>query len=80
MESVLVVYRTDNWHSYNSRDIIAIATSSEKAISLCKEKAKAEGFKISGDTLFELTNYNQTQSYKGEGEFVIEELDLNILF
>jgi len=79
MEQVFICYTTDTWHSYASRDVIGIAIDLKTAISICKQQAKKDGFKIKGDALFELNNLKQTQSYKGSGEFVIEEITTNTL-
>ena len=79
MESVIAVYKTDAWHSYVSRDLIGIATDYAKAIIICHEQAKKECCEIGEDQSFNLMQIKQTQGYEGEGEFVIERLDLNTL-
>lgn len=79
MKQVFAVYKTDNWHSYASRDIIGIATTERKAIQICKWQATKEGCKISKDELFNLGNLKQTQGYSGEGEFQYESFYLNRL-
>ena len=79
MDSVFIVYKTDNWHSYASRDTIGIATSSLAAIKICKQQAKKENKKIDKDQLFNLANLEQTQGYSGDGEFQFEEITLNKL-
>ena len=76
---IFIVYKTDSWHSYSSRDLIGICTSMEMALDLCKSKAKKESTKIDSDQLFNLRNIKQTQGYKGEGEFVIEPSETDIL-
>jgi hypothetical protein len=76
---MFLVYKTDNWHSYQSRDIIGLCTSAKKVIKICNAQAKKEGHKINKDQLFNLQTYNQTQGYKGEGEFHIEYVENNIL-
>jgi hypothetical protein len=78
--SVFAVYKTDNWHSYASRDLIGIATTFNNAIRLCKQQAKKEHTLIEEDQLFNLRNIKQTQGYIGEGEFHFEELPTNQLF
>lgn len=70
-----LVYKTDNLHSYASRDIIGIATCSTIAISLCLMQAKKEGCEIKGDQLHNLINLKQTQGYMGDGEFFFEEVE-----
>lgn len=79
MKEVFIVYKTDPWHSYASRDLLGVGTSKNHAIKLCKEQASKEGERISSDQLFNLNNINQTQGYSGEGEFVIEPVTVNTL-
>lgn len=74
-----LVYKTDSWHSYASRDIIGVCSSKPIAIRICKQQATKEGEKIDSDQLFNLNNINQTQGYTGEGEFVIEPVEKNVL-
>ena len=77
---VIILYKTDNWHSYGSRDMIAICTGEMKpvelvvneAVQLVKEQAEKEGETISSDDEYNLRNIKQTQGYKGEGEFDYE--------
>lgn len=76
---MFLVYKTDNWHSYSSRDLIGVCTRMNTAISICKKQAKKEGNKISSNELFNLNNIKQTQGYDGEGEFQFEEVQKNIL-
>jgi hypothetical protein len=79
METIYVVYKTDTWHSYASRDIIGIATSEIIAIDLCKQQAKKESCKLSKDQLWNLGHIKQTQGYAGEGEFQFEVVATNKL-
>jgi hypothetical protein len=72
MDQIFLVYKTDTWHSYKSRDIIGVATSEENAVSICQEQAKKEGEEISEQELWNLQNLKQTQGYQGEGEFQFE--------
>lgn len=76
---VFLVYKTDPWHSYKSRDIIGAATTKINAILICKKQAKKEGHKISTTELWNLNNIKQTQGYSGEGEFQYEELETDVL-
>lgn len=77
---IYLVYKTDNWHSYDSRDIIGVATSSAMAIKLCMQQAKKEHEKITEAQLYNLTNLKQTQGYTGKGEFQFEEVNTDTLF
>lgn len=79
-DKVYAVYKTDVQHSYASRDLIGIGELFISAFDLCKKQAKKEGYKISVDDEFNLRHISQTQGYEGPGEFVIEELTLNVLF
>lgn len=74
-----LIYKTDNWHSYASRDIIGIATTHTIAIDICRKKARKEGEKISEEQQWNLKNIKQTQGYSGEGEFQFEEVETNKL-
>lgn len=76
---IYLIYKTDVWHSYASRDLIGVATSKNNAITICKQQAKKEGGKINSDELFNLNNILQTQGYTEEGEFFIEEVEKNTL-
>lgn len=81
MEEVFIVYKTDSHHSYKSRDIIGIATDKFEAIRICVIQSKKEGYpiKMSYNSYQELFNLKQSQSYKGEGEFQYESVQLNTL-
>lgn len=77
--SIYIVYKTNAWHSYDSRNIIGVATTPENAIKICKLQAKKEGCRIHKEELFNLNNTKQTQGYKGEGEFQYEEMETDTL-
>jgi hypothetical protein len=79
-KEVYLIYKTDNWHSYASWDLIGVATTEDIAISLCKKRATTEHARIDKDQLFNLGNINQTQGYSGEGEFVIQIAEIDTLF
>lgn len=74
-----IVYKTDNQHSYASRDVIGLATSKSLAIILCRQQALKEGYILEKDQLFNLINLKQTQGYNGEGEFFFEMMEPNKL-
>jgi len=74
-----IVYKTDAWHSYASRNIITLALTKRTAIKLCKAQAKKEGEKISAQELWNLENIHQTQGYSGPGEFQFETIEVNKL-
>lgn len=75
MEQVILVYKTDEHHSYASRDLIGVATDDINAIDICKQQAKKEHETFNEDDLYNLMHIRQTQSYEGEGEFQYEIID-----
>ena len=80
MKTVFLTYKTDAWHSYASRDLIAVCSNFETAVKLSKKHAKTSGHKISQQEEWNLRNIKQTQGYSGDGEFMIEEMETNVLF
>ena len=77
---IYIVYKTDAWHSYASRDMIGVADCKVHAIHICQLQAKKESDEISEEELQNLSNLKQTQGYSGEGEFDFEEIEqLNTL-
>jgi len=79
MEAIFLVYKTDNQHSFKSRDIIGAVDSADEVINICQLQAKKEGCVITSDQLFNVNNYHQTQGYEGAGEFATERVILNTL-
>lgn len=79
MEEVVLVYKTDVWHSFASRDLIGVAENIGVAVALCESQAEKEGTEISADDIYNLCNIHQTQGYQGEGEFYLEVVRLNKL-
>lgn len=75
MDEVILVYKTDNHHSYASRDLIGVATNEQSVINLIDIQAEKENEKIDVDTIVK----DQTQGYEGEGEFAWETVTLDIL-
>jgi hypothetical protein len=75
---IYLIYKTDNWHSYGSRDLIGIAVN-RNPIDIIKEQVKKEGEKLSKDDEYNLANIKQTQGYEGEGEFQYEEAETDTL-
>lgn len=78
-EEVWMVYKTDPWHSYASRDLLGVGTSKANAIELVNQQVKKEGETLSEDEAFNIQNINQTQGYSGEGEFHMEQVSVNTL-
>jgi len=77
---VYIVYKTDAWHSYDSRDMLGVATTKSNALKIVRQQVKKQGEKLSKDDLYNLDHINQTQNHNGEGEFVIEPLETNKLY
>lgn len=77
---MILVYITDNKHSYNSFNLIAVATNKANAIQLICNQVNNENEKLTDNDHFNLENINQTQGYKGEGEFLLQEIETNTLF
>jgi hypothetical protein len=76
---IYIVYKTDSWHSYASRDMIGVTDCKVPAIHICQLQANKESDEISEEQLQYLSNLKQTQGYSGEGEFDFEEVELNKL-
>lgn len=79
MSEVFLVYKTDAWHSYASRDIIGIGTTLRESFSIILKQVEKEGEDLSDDDKYNLSNIKQTQGYNGEGEFQIEPVNTNEL-
>jgi hypothetical protein len=79
---IYLIYITDNWHSHNSKELIAISTSNgqQGPITLIKKYISKNKFdKISKDDMYNLVNILQTQNYTEDFEFIIEEVETNTL-
>lgn len=79
MNSLFLVYKTDNQHSYASRDVIGVASSKQEAINLVIMQATKEHARVNKNDLHNLNNLQQTQGYKGDGEFSFESIELDVL-
>ena len=77
MKTLFLLYTTDVWHTQESKNLIAVCSSKEKAISMAQMYAEAEDEEITKDDLYNLERISQTQGYKGEGEFLIDYTELN---
>lgn len=76
---IYLVYKTDVWHSYASRDIIGVCTTLAHAYDAIRQQARKEGEKLTEEDIFNLVNIKQTQGYTGDGEFQIEGIEKNKL-
>lgn len=79
MKDIFLVYKTDDWHSHASKDLIGVGTTLLRAINLCKQQAKMEDKRLDSDQLSNLNNMRQTQGYEGKGEFHIDPVTPNSL-
>jgi len=79
MKQVFCVYKTDCHHSYDSFELIGIATSRAYIQKIVSKQAHKENERLSGEDIQQLSDINQTQGYTGEGEFFIQQYEVNIL-
>lgn len=79
MKKVFIIYKTDGWHSYDSRNVLGIATTINNVVKICKQHAYQEHYHITREQEFNLRSIKQTQGYLGEGEFQYEEITINSL-
>lgn len=74
---MIIVWKTDNWHTHASKVLHGVFDEKKEAIV-----ALAGKYKLTAHNRLLLHDINQTQSSEGdeyEGEFVLEEVPLNIL-
>ena len=74
---MFIIYKTDAWHSYNSRDIIGLAKTTNGVIRIIEKQVKKEGEELDEYQLYNLQHLKQTQGYSGEGEFQFESIEEN---
>lgn len=80
---VYLLYRTDNWHSYASRDLLVVCDSWEtlkqRTFQYLKTKLeKKELESVKKDVVFHLENYKQTQNiWTADFEIDVECVTLN---
>lgn len=81
MRPIYLVYITDTWLSYSSRDIIGVCTSEVQAVKIVKAHAKKEGVKLSADDLYNLSWIRQTQGTHEDWDwnYYIEPVEKNTL-
>ena len=78
MRKTYLVYSTDAWHSYASRDVIGVGTSIPNCFKVIREHIRKYGHdKLTEDNKFELEHYRQTQGR--ETNYFIEEVEKNVL-
>ncbi len=79
MKTVIIVYKSDNFHSLASRDVIGIATNEREAMKIIKKEMEEDGEKLTDDCEHQLHSMQQTQGYSGDGEFSFTEFNVNQL-
>ena len=77
MNKVFLVYKTDEHHSYASRELIGIGTSKEDAILIIVEYTHHFAGNITQELLEQLRTIKQTQGFNDVGEFQYEEVKTN---
>jgi len=75
MNKAYLVYQTDVNHSYDSRNLIGVATTPESAIVIIVDHTLKFGGTINYERLEQLRTIQQTQGYNGVGEFQFEEVE-----
>jgi predicted xylose isomerase-like sugar epimerase len=82
---IYLVFTTDLWHTHASRDLIAIASSESKAMTMCSlnycKRDNASRISIGKESLQQLKDMWQTQGLDEnlEIEYVIEKYEVNHL-
>ena len=76
---ITIIYKTDNQHSFKSRDVIGVSRNIDELTSLICQQVNKEGGSLYLEQWELLANTNQTQGYKGDGEFVVEEIEIGTL-
>lgn len=82
-KQLVLVYQTDEWHSHDSKVLVAVCTSKKNSIKTIKKYINDEyNGRLDADDIYNLNQLNQTQSssenpYPFKGEFVIEEIEQN---
>ena len=72
MKEVYLLFRTDNWHSVNSKELVFIGDSVDKC---CWAAHWQEG--ASNEQVKQLKGHNQSQCNNRENEFEIERWEVN---
>ena len=78
MRKTCLVYETDAWHSYASRDVIGVCTTFANCMKVIRKNIKEnDREKLSDDDKWNLENIGQTQGR--EYNYFIEEVEKNVL-
>lgn len=78
MRKTYIVYATDAWHSYASRDVIGVCTTFINCMKVIRADIKRNNRpKLTDEDKWNLENYKQTQGR--ESNYHIEEVEKNVL-
>lgn len=78
MRKTYLVYETDAWHSYSSRDVIGVCTTLRNCMKVIRKHIiENDREKLSDDDKWNLENIKQTQGR--ETNYFIEEVEKNVL-
>jgi len=78
---LLLVYTTDNHHSFASRDLIGVVDSDGSFIDLVKSHARdVKGLELTDADVFNLQSYGQTQNLDSDFEYASEWVKTNTVF
>lgn len=77
-----LVYKTDNWHSHASKDLIGIFTNHDllivellKLFKIAAENEETDDIDSHlEDAEYQLRSIDQSQNFLGEGEYVIDRI------
>jgi hypothetical protein len=72
--NIFLAYTTDDWHTEFSKSLIGAAANINTAIELCR--GAVDNIRLNEEDIQQLIDMRQTQGYRGNGEFIIEETEL----
>jgi len=76
---IAILYKCNVWHTQESRELLAVCHNVNTCIDLAKKHAIVEKHILDRECVLQLESMLQTQSYKGDGEFIIVKERLNKL-
>jgi hypothetical protein len=81
MDKIILIYRTDKQYSYQSREVIGIATSFGSAIDILKiESENYDEKELTDEQVKMLKDNSKTAGYKDDAEFYISYKELDTRF
>jgi len=75
---MIIVYTSDFNHMHSSKRVLAVCSSIEKVIELCKADSEINNNELSSEQIELLKTIEQTQGC-AEYEYIIEEIEINTL-